>query len=91
ALIMALSPLVSVLLSVLLLKVHISRGQVAGILVAFAGVSLVITGGDFSQLQVAVGDLWMLFACLVWSLYSVGAKRYAPHIPPMQFARWTVG
>ena len=90
ALIMALSPLVSVLLSVVLLNARINRAQVMGIALAFAGVTLVITGGHFGRLQVAVGDLWMLVACLVWSLYSVGAKRYAPHIPPMQFARWTV-
>lgn len=91
ALIMALSPLLSVLLSALLLKTRITRMQLIGIGVAFAGVSLVITGGHFAQLEVAMGDLWMLLACLVWSIYSVGAKRYAPHIPPLQFARWTVG
>lgn len=90
ALIMALSPLLSVLLSALLLKTRITLMQMAGIALAFAGVSLVITGGNFTQLQVATGDLWMLFGCLVWSFYSVGAKRYAPNIPPLQFARWTV-
>lgn len=91
ALIMALSPLVSVLLSALLLKTRITLTQLAGIALAFAGVCLVITGGHFGQLHVAVGDLWMLCGCLVWSFYSVGAKRYAPQIPPLQFARWTVG
>ncbi|WP_222428439.1 DMT family transporter [Thalassolituus sp. C2-1] len=90
ALIMALSPLVSVLLSVVLLNARMKAVQIAGMILAFIGVSLVITGGDFSQLNVASGDLWMLLACLVWSLYSVGSKKYAPHIPPLQFARWTV-
>ena len=42
------------------------------------------------MLHSAVGDLWMLLACFVWSLYSVGSKKYAPHIPSLQFARWTV-
>ena len=90
ALIMALSPMVSVLLSVWLLNAKIGRPQLLGILVAFIGVSLVITGGNFAQLKVAVGDLWMLGACAVWSIYSVGSKKFAPHIPSMQFARWTV-
>jgi len=90
ALIMALAPLISVLLSVFLLGSKINRQQALGIVIAFIGVSLVITGGNFAQLQIAVGDLWMLGACFVWSLYSVGSKRYAPHIPSMQFARWTV-
>lgn len=91
ALIMALSPLVSVLLSAWMLGTRITRTQLAGIALAFAGVSLVISGGHLAQLHVAQGDLWMLLGCLVWSFYSVGAKRFAPHIPPMQFARWTVG
>ena len=90
ALIMALAPLISVLMSVFLLGSKINRQQALGIVIAFIGVSLVITGGNFAQLQIAVGDLWMLGACFVWSLYSVGSKRYAPHIPSMQFARWTV-
>ncbi|MFP6789239.1 MAG: DMT family transporter [Thalassolituus sp.] len=90
ALIMALAPLISVLLSVFLLGSKINRQQVLGIAIAFIGVTLVITGGNFTQLQIAIGDLWMLGACFVWSLYSVGSKRYAPHIPSMQFARWTV-
>jgi|TARA_R110001583_G_C5652661_1_gene408882 drug/metabolite transporter (DMT)-like permease len=90
ALIMALAPLISVLLSVFLLGSKINRQQMLGIAIAFIGVTLVITGGNFTQLQIAVGDLWMLGACFVWSLYSVGSKRYAPHIPSMQFARWTV-
>ncbi|WP_438863075.1 DMT family transporter [Neptunicella sp.] len=90
ALIMALSPMVSMLLAVWLLKTRIQRFQLLGMLVAFAGVSLVITGGNFALLHVAIGDIWMLGACLAWSLYSVGSKRYASHIPSLQFARWTV-
>lgn len=90
ALIMALSPLVSTLLSVLLLNVKIRLYQYIGMLIAFIGVTFVITGGHFSMLHAAIGDLWMLLACGVWSLYSVGSKKFAPHIPPLQFARWTV-
>ncbi len=91
ALIMALSPMVSLLLSHWLLGTPIHSHQVAGAAVAFAGVSLVITGGNFTELQIATGDLWMLGACLVWSLYTVGSRRFAAHIPPQQFSRWTVG
>lgn len=90
ALIMALSPMLSTLLSVIMLKVRIRAYQYLGMLIAFIGVVFVITGGHFSLLHSAVGDLWMLLACFVWSLYSVGSKKYAPHIPSLQFARWTV-
>lgn len=90
ALIMALSPMLSTLLSVIMLKVRIRAYQYLGMLIAFIGVVFVITGGHFSLLRAAVGDIWMLLACFVWSLYSVGSKKYAPHIPSLQFARWTV-
>jgi len=90
ALIMALSPMVSMIFSVMLLKVNIHGRQYAGMLIAFVGVTLVITGGDLRLLHIAPGDAWMLLACTVWSLYSVGSKKYAAHIPPLQFARWTV-
>ncbi len=90
ALIMALSPLISMLLSVFLLNVKVRLYQYIGMLIAFVGVTFVITGGHFSVLHAAIGDLWMLLACGVWSLYSVGSKRFAPHIPSLQFARWTV-
>lgn len=90
ALIMALSPMVSTLLSVVLLKVKIQLYQYVGMLIAFIGVTFVITGGHFSLLHSAIGDVWMLLACAVWSLYSVGSKKFASHIPSLQFARWTV-
>ncbi|MFO1388422.1 DMT family transporter [Cellvibrio sp.] len=90
ALIMALSPMVSTLLSIILLNAKIRLFQYTGMLIAFIGVTFVITGGHFSVLHAAVGDLWMLLACGVWSLYSVGSKKFAPRIPPLQFARWTV-
>lgn len=90
ALIMALSPMVSTLLSVVLLNTQIRLYQYLGMLVAFIGVTFVITGGHFSLLHTAIGDVWMLVACSVWSLYSVCSKKYAGKIPSLQFARWTV-
>lgn len=90
ALIMALSPMVSLLFSAWLLPIKIRGFQYLGIVIAFLGVSLVITGGNFALLHIAIGDAWMMLACIVWSLYSVGSKKFAGHIPPLQFARWTV-
>ena len=90
ALIMALSPMLSLVFSTWMLGTRIHGHQYAGILLAFAGVTLVITGGNFAQLKIAIGDAWMLGACIVWSLYSVSTKKFASHIPSLQFARWTV-
>lgn len=90
ALIMALSPMLSLVFSAWLLNTRIKAYQYVGITLAFIGVSLVITGGNFGLLHIAAGDAWMLGACTVWSLYSVGAKKFAAHIPSLQLARWTV-
>lgn len=90
ALIMALSPLLTTLLSAWLLKTTVQRHQLAGIGIAFVGVALVITGGHLSALRVAIGDLWMLYACAAWSVYTVLVKKYAASVPPMQQARWTI-
>ncbi|PUA27246.1 MAG: EamA family transporter [Cellvibrio sp. 79] len=90
ALIMALSPMLSLLFSVWLLKSRIQLFQCIGILIAFIGVTLVITGGNFGLVHIASGDAWMIGACIVWSLYTVGSKKYAGHIPSLQLARWTV-
>lgn len=90
ALIMALSPMLSLLFSVGLLRVKIHTYQCVGMLIAFIGVTLVITGGNLSVLHIAPGDGLMLLACAVWSLYNVGSKKFANHIPSLQFARWTV-
>lgn len=90
ALIMALSPMLSLLFSVWLLKSRIQLAQIAGIIIAFIGVTLVITGGNWGLVHIAPGDAWMIGACIVWSLYTVGSKKYAGHIPSLQLARWTV-
>ncbi len=90
ALIMALSPLLTNLLSVWLLGATISGVQLLGISVAFSGVALVITGGHFALLHIAIGDVWMLAGCLAWSFYGVLLRKYAAHIPSPQQTRWTV-
>lgn len=90
ALIMSLTPLVSIGLSIIILKATVGIHQYIGMLSALIGVCLVITGGQWHLTQVAVGDFWMLFACAAWSLFNVCSKRFAGHIPPLQYSRWTV-
>jgi len=90
ALVMAWSPLLTTLLSAALLGTAITRQQLAGIAIAFAGVALVITGGHFADMHIARGDLWMILACVLWSLYSVLVRRFVADVPPLQQARWTI-
>ncbi|HVK99372.1 MAG TPA: DMT family transporter [Dongiaceae bacterium] len=90
ALIMALSPLLTTLLSAAFLGTGLPARQLVGILIAFAGVTLVITGGRLNVVHLARGDVWMLLACFTWSLYSVLLKRFASRVPSLQQARWTI-
>ncbi len=91
ALIMALSPLLTSLLSAIFLGTPLSARRLLGIGIAFSGVALVITSGQLSVVHLAQGDLWMLLACVIWSLYTVLLKLHVSHIPFMQQARWTIG
>lgn len=90
ALIMALSPLLTSLFATQILGTRLDARQALGIAIAFIGVTLVITGGHFSALHIAVGDWWMLLACIAWSLYTVLLQKMTAHVPPLQQARWTV-
>lgn len=90
ALIMSLSPLLTALLSTLILGTVLRARQLLGIAIAFGGVTLVITGGHLSALHVAIGDWWMLLAVVAWSLYTVLVQKLVAHVPALQQARWTI-
>ena len=62
------------LFSLLILGVALNRVQVAGMLISFLGVLLVILRGDYatvSELVFVEGDLWMLGGIVFGSLYPV--------------------
>lgn len=85
ALINSLNPGVIVLFSVFLLRERISWVQVLGIVVSLVGVLVVLTGGDLGrilQTKYNRGDLIMIIAILVWTLYSILGKRLTA-IPPI--------
>lgn len=90
ALIMAFSPLLTILLSALFIGSVITRQHWAGALLGFAGVALVVSGNG-QRLQLATGDLYMMAACFCWSLYNVFCKKYASDVPPLQLSRWSIG
>lgn len=81
----ALNPVLLVVFSALLLREKLSMIQATGILVSFSGVLVIITEGHISrlmQLQVNPGDLLMLAAITVWTVYSIVAKRLTK-VPPI--------
>nr|WP_240898458.1 DMT family transporter [Agromyces luteolus] len=80
----AINPATIALAAALLLGERMSRTQGLGIVLAFIGVAVVLTGGDpvaaFAQ-GFGVGDLLVLGAVLAWTAYSIIARRLAT--PPI--------
>lgn len=66
-------PVWMLLVGSLFFGMQISRKQIAGALLSIAGVLLVLSRGDLSQLlalHLVAGDIFMIFATIAWSFYS---------------------
>ena len=85
-LLLSLAPLLMALASWATLGERISAMQSAGIGVAFAGAVVVISHGEpaaLSSFALGRGELWMLVASVLWTLYSVLLKRLPPELPQL--------
>jgi len=75
---LSISPLMIILGSRLAYKDRINVWQLIGILLSLAGVVGLLTHGELQRLRILqfnTGDLWMLLAVVLWSVYSVILKR----------------
>ncbi|GAA1503095.1 drug/metabolite transporter (DMT)-like permease [Agromyces terreus] len=74
----AINPATIALAAAVFLGDRMSRTQVVGIVLAFVGVAVVLTGGNpvaaFAQ-GFGVGDLLVLGAVVAWTVYSIIARR----------------
>ena len=89
ALIYSISPVLIMLASALRLNERLTRLQVLGVALAFAGVLHVIVIGHWSalgQLQFSAGDLWIVAAAFAWALYAVLMKKWPSTLTAS--ARW---
>lgn len=78
ALINALGPLVTALLAWMVHGTRLSAATYAGILLSIIGVTVILSGGDLDRLlalHFGVGDLLMLFAVLLWAVYSLAGRK----------------
>ncbi|QWV97246.1 DMT family transporter [Geomonas nitrogeniifigens] len=86
ALIVAINPLITAVLSALWLRERVTPTQVAGLLVSLLGVSVVISKGSWAVLAGFAfnkGDLIMLGAPLCWALYSILGKKALATFTPL--------
>ena len=71
-------PAFIMIISMFWLKTIINFKQVAGLLVTFVGVSIVISNGDLVsllRLKLNNGDLLLIVACIFYAIYAVGLKK----------------
>lgn len=78
ALIASTTPVFVVILSRIFLGEAISIMRALGLAIAIIGMTVIATRGSLDQLlnlTFREGDLWMLFAGLLWAVYSILVKR----------------
>ncbi|MGG4144153.1 DMT family transporter [Paenibacillus algorifonticola] len=84
SLITATNPMLTICLSVILLKEKINFRQLGGIVISFLGVLLVLTNGLLTELGlISKGDLYVLLATTLWSLYGILGKKYVGNGSPL--------
>jgi drug/metabolite transporter (DMT)-like permease len=86
ALIFATTPLLVMLMERVGCKIPLSSGGIAGLLLAFLGISVVTFQGELSHLrhfEVNVGDMLALVAALAWASYTALLRRSPVQLPPV--------
>ena len=86
----ALAPVMIAAASARLFGDRLSRLQVAGVLLAAAGMVLIILKGSLANLlavRFTAGDLWVITAVVCWTIYSLLLRRQPSVLGP--FARLT--
>ena len=81
-------PLFILLCSWVLERERATLRQVAGMLVSFAGIVVILARGDpaaLLELEFNVGDAWILLAMPIWGIYSVLLKRRPPELAGAAF------
>lgn len=76
-------PLFILLCSWVLERERAGLRQVAGMLLSFAGILVILSRGDLEnvlRLRFGSGDAWLLLAMAVWGVYSVLLKRRPPEL-----------
>jgi drug/metabolite transporter (DMT)-like permease len=93
ALIMAINPALTVLLSGLVNRELVSGRQIAGLLLGLLGVVVVVSKGSWhvlTAMSFSTGDLLVLLATSCWAIYSVIPKRFVRGLSTMQVTGSTI-
>jgi drug/metabolite transporter (DMT)-like permease len=83
-LLLSLAPLAIALASSAVFGERLSAAQLAGIALSFAGAVVLVAHGSvraLAALSFGAGDLWMLLAVALWTVYSLLLKRAPRELP----------
>ncbi|HWT69432.1 MAG TPA: DMT family transporter [Pseudomonas sp.] len=84
--ILSLMPLMSLAMAIISLGQRLTAGALAGAVLSFAGVLVVVSNGSLDVLLehgVNLGDAMMLIATLAYAVYSTLLKRWQLKLPPL--------
>jgi drug/metabolite transporter (DMT)-like permease len=91
ALLIAASPVFTALLAGAVGMDRLTTPKLAGALIAFLGVAVVIAGGQELSLGASlVGDLLTLGAAGLWAVYTTAGARILRTVDPLSATTWTV-
>jgi drug/metabolite transporter (DMT)-like permease len=90
ALIVAVSPVLTALLAGAIGMDRLTVPKLAGAMIAFAGVALVVTGGQVSLGSSLVGDLLTVTAAVLWAVYTILGARMLRFVDPLAATAWSV-
>ncbi len=91
ALIIAVSPVLTALLAGAVGMDRLTPPKLAGALVAFAGVAVVVVAGhEVSLGSSLVGDLLTLGSAVLWAVYTIAGTRMLRSVDPLQATAWAV-
>lgn len=82
------APIFAIIISALFLKERITRLRIAGLIFCIAGVVFLLSKGSINTLlafRFTAGDVWILLAAFVFSIYTVLVKRKPATISPVTF------
>jgi drug/metabolite transporter (DMT)-like permease len=94
ALVNSLTPVMTFLLALILLRDRLSPRQMLGVVVSLAGAAVIIARGDIGgllDLGVNHGDLLVVAAVVFWSAYTVLIKWRPSRLHPLAFLAATIG
>lgn len=93
ALLMATTPLWTLLLAALLEGEPVDRWRMAGLLSGLVGVALVISAGDLAHLatlQFVPGDAIVVCGALSWAAATAISRRYLQRVDAQQTTTWSI-